>query len=140
MSKFNFDLMLEQVKNLGLEGYFNNTLYGSKFDKSKGIGITNKNKTFNLSEIDPIEIFNDNTVRNLGLVNRFFIKPAYTTLKMKLESTINDNIKTFEIVYIITLSLFLAGVFILYVFVWRPFENSLNTTVNIFVLKMFLNI
>ncbi len=125
--------MLEQAKNTGLEGYFNNTLYGTKYDKSKGSGINNKNKSVNLSELDPIEIFNDNTVRNLGLVNRFLLKPAYTTLKLKLESTINDNVQAFEVIYIVTLSLFLAGIFIFYVFVWRPFENSLNTTVNLFI-------
>lgn len=139
ISKFNYDLMLEQSKNLGLEAYYNNTLYGTKYEKFKGVGINSKNQTFNLSEFDPIEIFNDNTVRNLGLVNRFLIKPAYSTLKIKLESTIDNNIKTFQVIYIVTLSLFLAAIFILYVFVWRPFENSLNTTVNLFFILICLS-
>jgi len=129
--------MLEEAKEAGLEGFFNNTLYGKKHDISQGKGINYKNQTFNLSEYDPIEIFNDNTVRNLGLVNRFLIKPAYTELKLKLESTIDENIKTFEVVYTIILSLFMAGVFILYVFVWRPFEDRLNSTVNYFLIGFF---
>ncbi len=125
--------MVDNLKKEGINNYFNNTLYGSKYDKSKDIAHNNKNQSLNLSEFDPFEIFNDNNVRNLGLVNRFLLKNAYTHLKNNLQETIDDNIKTFEIVYIIILSLFLAGVFILYVFVWRPFENSLNISVNYFL-------
>lgn len=122
--------MVEEAAKTGIENLFNNTLYGTKFDKSKGIGTNNNNQTFNLSAYDPIEIFNDNTVRNLGLVNKFLIKPAYSELRSKLEYTINENIKTFQVVYIVTLSVFLAAIFVLYVFVWRPFEDRLNTIVN----------
>lgn len=136
ISKFNFDLMLENLRSLGIIEYYNNTLYRTKYDLSQS-SVKNKfNQTVNLSQYDPFEIFNDNTVRNLGLVNRFFIKPAYTALKLNLRSLIDSNISTFEIIYIITLSIFLAIVFILYVFIWRPFENSLNTTVGFFRLNI----
>ena len=114
---------------MGISDYYNNTLYGSPYDKSKL--INSSNITLNFSEIDPFNIFNDNSVRNLGIVNRFLIKPAYTALKISLETTINYNINTFKLVYILILSLFLGGTFIMYVFVWRPFENRLNTTVKI---------
>jgi len=123
-------LILRKIKDAGLEKYFNNTLFGTKYDLSQGLGINDKNQTFNLSDFDPIEIFNENTVRDLALVNRFLITPVYTSLKENLKATIDNNIKTFQVIYIVVLSWFLGGVFIVYVFIWRPFENSLSSTVN----------
>ena len=81
-------------------------------------------------------IFNENSIRNIGLVNRFIIRPAYEALKTQLETTINDSINVFKLIYIVVLSIFLTSVFCIYLFVWRPFENALNLTV-IFFLNLF---
>jgi len=83
------------------------------------------------SNHDPFNIFNENSIRNLGLVNRFIIRPAYEALKLKLENSISDNLKTFRLIYIIIISIFIAGVLFIYLFLWRRFENRLNNTVMI---------
>jgi len=88
--------------------------------------------SFNSSLYDPFNIFNENSMRNLALVNRFIIRPAYEALKLSLETSITDNLNTFRLIYILILSIFISGVLFVYLFLWRPFENRLNTTVIFF--------
>ena len=113
---------------------YNNTLlnspYLSMIISNQNFTNTGNDTDMNLnSNLDPFSIFNENSIRNIGLVNRFLLRPAYEALKMQLETTINDSINTFKTIYIAVLSIFLAILFIFYLFVWIPFENALNTTV-----------
>lgn len=134
MGKYKYDLLMKDIK-ANTNNKFNNTLYNSPFANELNADV-NKNNTLNTtminnfySNLDPFSIFNENSIRNIGLVNRFIIRPAYEALKTQLETTINDSINTFKTIYIVILSIFLAIIFIFYLFVWIPFENALNTTV-----------
>lgn len=100
-----------------------------------------KNSTSNINTksntYDTLYIFNENSIRNLGLLNRFMIRPAYEALKQKLESSITNSLNTFRLIYIIVLSIFISGILFIYMFLWRPFENRLNATVIfIFIIKI----
>lgn len=125
----------------GTKNTFNNTLFNSLYAASILIIDQNNTNTGNSTSadsnnnnpntnFDPFDIFNQNTIRNIGIVNRFLLRPAYEALKRQLETTINNSINSFKTVYIIVLSIFLAIIFIFYLLVWIPFENALNTTVN----------
>ncbi len=126
LGKYKYDLLFKDLKK-NPKKYFNNTLINSPYEYY----YDNKNITsMNISDLDPFSIFNENSIRNIGLVNRFLLRPAYEALKTKLEATINNSIDTFKMIYIILLSVFLAIILLFYLFVWIPFENALNTTVN----------
>lgn len=140
IGKYKFDLLMKEIK-ASTKSTFNNTLFNSPYastlfsdpnqtntGNSTSI-INNNNNDIPNNNLDPFSIFNENSIRNIGLVNRFLLRPAYEALKTQLETTINDSINTFKTIYIIILSIFLAVIFIFYLFVWIPFENALNTTV-----------
>ena len=109
---------------------YNNTLFGSSYDRTNKASYNTSNANGN--KYDPFDYFNENSMRNLGLVNRFIIRPAYETLKLHLENSITTSLDTFKLIYIIVISIFLSGVILIYLFFWRPFENRLNTTVKKF--------
>lgn len=149
IGKYKFNLLLEEIKS-HTNNTFNNTLYNSPYASdlnNRDINSTtsannsmNINNNFNstisniaYSNLDPFSIFNENSVRNLGLVNRFLIRPSYEALKIQLETTINNSVNTFQLIYIVILSIFLSMILVFYLFVWRPFENALNTTVKKFL-------
>jgi hypothetical protein len=122
-SKFKFDLML-QNSALNNSYVFNNTLYNT----------TSVTPTpSDLKQFDPFNIFNDDSVRDLGIVNRYLIRPAYEALLSQLEMSINNSVNTFQLIYVIVFSIFFASLVVIYLFVWRPFENNLNQTVIIHI-------
>jgi len=96
-------------------------------------GNTNMDLDLNKGEIaddlNPFKIFNKVSLRNLGIVNRFIIKPTYEAMKNEFENIFNNSIKLFKIIYIIILSIFLSLIFICYLFLWKPFETNLNSKV-----------
>jgi hypothetical protein len=102
---------------------YNNTLYLTPMDP------TNQTVTQEYIEADPFKIFNDNSHRNLGILNRYLIRPAYTALKDQMKISIDNSVKTFETIYIVLLSLFFVSLVAVYLLIWRPFENGLNQTV-----------
>ncbi len=122
-AKYKFDLILHnshKFKNFT----YNNTLYGHS-----------SNKIYDSDEFvrnDPFQIFNDPSHKNLVILNRYLIRPAYVALKTQLKTSIDGSMNTFQTIYIIVFSLFLSLIFVVYLFVWRPFENSLNQTVFIY--------
>jgi len=114
---------------------FKNSDIDINLNKSNTVStsIYNYNSTASENDsYDPFNIFNENYIRNLGIVNRFIIRPAYETLKSNLENSISNNLNTFKLIYIIVLSVFISGILFVYLFLWRPFENKLNATVKIF--------
>lgn len=165
-SKFKFDLILEELMSIKNYKIYNNTLFGSQsysnvnktsnqtetdnlnktsltvldsnilVNKSNSDSVSVSATDLNNNLYDPFDIFNENSIRNLGLVNRFMIRPAYEALKLKLETSIIDNLNTFKLIYIIILTIFISAVFFVYLFLWRPFENRLNATV-IFIIFFF---
>jgi len=136
IAKYKYDLLMKEIKT-NSNNTFNNTLFNSPFDKmlidykmnNTGNSTLNSN-AFDI--LDPFSIFNENSIRNIGLVNRFLLRPAYEALKTQLELKINNSINTFQTIYITILSIILAIILIFYLFVWMPFENALNTTVKTF--------
>jgi hypothetical protein len=78
---------------------------------------------------DPFKIFNDNSHRNLAILNRFLLRPAYSALKGQMKTSINNSVSMFETIYIVLLSIFFVSIVGLYLLIWRPFENGLNQTV-----------
>jgi len=142
LGKYKYDLLMKDLKN-SFSSNFNNTLFNSPYatfsdnapnNNTGNITINNNNN----NNIDPFSIFNDNSIRNIGLVNRFLLRPAYEALKTQLETTINNSIDTFKMIYIIILSIFLSIILLFYLFVWRPFENALNTTVKLILIFQIL--
>lgn len=103
--------------------YTNNTLNNTSFGNSSGSGGNNK-------DLDPFLFFNENKVKNLLLIIRFIIKPAYEDLKTTMENTIFNYIDSFNLIYIIVITIFLTTIVIFYVLIWLPFQTNLNTTVN----------
>lgn len=130
-AKFNFDLLLEYSKETKYA--YNNTEYLSPYDKTPN----KTDKSYN--DHDPFQIFNDNIHRNLVLVDRFIIRPAFEALKTQMQTSIDSSVSTFQTIYIIIFSIFIASLCLFYMFLWRPFENGLNQTVNIFKI-MFLDL
>lgn len=80
-------------------------------------------------DADPFKIFNDNSHRNLGILNRYLLRPAYSALKQQMSTSINNSVKMFETIYIVLLSIFFVSLIAVYLLIWRPFENGLNQTV-----------
>jgi hypothetical protein len=118
--KYKHDVNMQQLEKT--DYIFNNTLYGSGFDKN----FTNPPEA---SKFDPFRIFNDVSHRNLVILSRFLLRPAYSALKIQMQNSIDNSISTFQTIYIVCFSIFFAGTVIIYIFVWRPFENGLNQTV-----------
>jgi hypothetical protein len=113
--------MLQTDVAMNVSSLFNNTLYNTTSALKMPTNFTIYN---------PFNMFNDNSVRDLGIINRYLIRPAYETLLAQLESSINDSVNTFQLIYVIVFSIFFASLVVIYLFVWRPFENNLNQTVN----------
>jgi hypothetical protein len=109
-------------------------------DKNKN---TNTNTTINTNlklitntnTINPFEIFNDNILRNIGLINIYLLKPVYESLKINFENTMFDSLEFFKLVYIIIISICISGVLFIYIIIWRQFENRLNITVKFIILN-----
>ncbi len=118
-AKYKFDLMIEASRNTNFT--YNNTLIGSEFD----ISLSDNDYISN----DPFQIFNDPTHMNLIILTRYLLRPAYAALKNQLKISISGSMSTFETLYIIIFSVFLTGVVVTYLFIWRPFEDSLNQTI-----------
>jgi hypothetical protein len=67
----------------------------------------------------------------LVILNRYLLRPAYKALKTQLKTSIDGSMNTFQTIYIVVFSIFLSSLVVIYLFIWRPFENGLNQTVNI---------
>jgi hypothetical protein len=104
--------------------YYNNTLYRIPDDPTNRTNLIE-----DYLNSDPFKIYNDNSHRNLAILNRFLIRPTYYALKFQMKTSIDNSVTTFETIYIILLSLFFVSILGLYLIVWRPFENGLNQTV-----------
>jgi len=100
---------------------FNNTLVGSKIDP------TQNNPLY--QSTDPFLIFNDPSHKNLVILSRYLLRPAFVALKAQLKSSIDSSLNLFTTIYIILFAVFFAAQIFIYLFIWRPFENGLNQTV-----------
>ena len=120
-AKYKFDLMLQ--KSQKTKHSYNNTLRGHS---SKDPSVSSDP---NYALNDPFEIFNDPSHKNLVILNRFLIRPAYAALKNQLKNSIDSSLNTFQTIYIVVFSIFLTSLVVIYLFVWMPFENGLNQTV-----------
>jgi hypothetical protein len=120
--KFKFDLFVKNSKTNNNFTY-NNTLYGSDLDPSL------KNDLY--LQKHPFTIFNDASHKNLVILNKFLLRPTFLALKNQLKASINNSLTMFQTIYIIVFSIFFSSLTIIYLFIWRPFENGLNTTVSI---------
>ena len=144
--KFSYDLMIKEIIDKNIINTYNNTLTNWNLLKNNSSlnidididtdidnGNTNMDLDLNKGEIaddlNPFKIFNKVSLRNLGIVNRFIIKPTYEAMKNEFENIFNNSIKLFKIIYIIILSIFLSLIFICYLFLWKPFETNLNSKV-----------
>ena len=119
--------MLRNI-NSSMDSSFNNTLYSTTVAGAES--PTNYNKTNDA--VHPFNIFNTEQVQDLSIINQYIIGKAYKNLTENLEASITDSITTFKLIYIVILCLFFANMLILYLFIWRPFENNLNQTVIMF--------
>jgi hypothetical protein len=128
-AKFKFDLMLQRSRNLNNTFIFNNTLYNTTDAPDVPPELT---------AYDIFNIFNDDAVRDLGIVNRYLIRPAYEALLLQLQSSIDNSVNTFQLIYIIVFSIFFTSLTFIYLFIWRPFENNLNQTVNLCLINRFI--
>jgi hypothetical protein len=126
-AKFTFDRMLRNVNN-SFDNSFNNTLYRANVAGAES--PSNFNKTND--SIHPFRIFDSEQVQDLSIINQFIIGKAYKHLTDKLETSITDSISAFKLIYIVILCIYFASMLILYLFIWRPFENNLNQTVHMF--------
>jgi hypothetical protein len=120
--KFKFDLFVKNSKTYK-NFIYNNTLYGSELDPSL--------KTELYLQNNPFTIFNDASHKNLVILNRFLLRPTFLALKDQLKTSINNSLTMFQTIYIIVFSIFFSSLTIIYLFIWRPFENGLNTTVSL---------
>jgi hypothetical protein len=125
-AKFLFDRLLRDI-NFSLNPIFNNTIYNSNLPGSDS--ISNKNVT--ISKLHPFNIFNEEKIQDLSIINRFIIRPAYKNLTDQLETSINSSLESFKLAYIVVFGIYFIGLLSFYIFVWRPFENNLNLTVYI---------
>lgn len=160
IGKNKFDLLLDILKSQ-TNYKFNNTLYNSSFasslkymdGKNNETAVTSSNTTvtdnntniitFNTyNTLDPFSIFNDNSIRNIGLVNRFLIRPSYEALRSQLETSINSRINSFELTCVVIISTLISFIVIYFFFIWRPFEDALNTSVikTLFLLIYFFEL
>ena len=123
-TKYKFDLLLRNSasKNFSVD---NNTLYGLLYNNDNGY-----------NEDDPFQIFNDPAHMNLIILTRYLLRPAYSALKLQLKTSIDSSMTTFKTLYIVIFSIFLTGVVVTYLFIWRPFEDGLNQTVKIIYLLL----
>jgi hypothetical protein len=131
--------MLNRLNNLNKQRY-NNTLFNMDILNNKNNNVMNNNINNSINNItniinnyddnlNPFKIFNEDSIRNLGVINRFIIKPTYEALKNEFENTFNNSIELFKLIYIIILSIFISLIFISYIFLWKPFEQELNSKV-----------
>jgi len=114
--------MIEELNSKGYQ--YNNTLYHTPQDPLNEAGVTSDYINNN-----PFKIFNDNAHRDLLIVNRYLLRPAYIALKNQMETSINNSVAMFQTIYIVLFSLFFVSMVGIYFIVWRPFENGLNQTV-----------
>lgn len=131
-SKYKFDVITEN--NFLKKYFYNNTLYRIPEDPTN-----QPNLSEDYLNSDPFKIYNDNTHRNLAILNRFLIRPAYLALKDQMKTSINNSVSMFETIYIVLLSIFFVSIVGLYLIVWRPFENGLNQTV-IYLYSYFVDL
>jgi hypothetical protein len=69
------------------------------------------------------------TFKNLLVLGRWFIRPAFLALRQNMKLTINNSLVNFQTVYLASFSIFMGVVLMLYIFIWRPFESTLNQMV-----------
>jgi len=131
-AKFKFDLFQQRASKYS-NYTFNNTLKGSALDSSRPNDAV-------YSSVDPFQIFNDASHKNLVILNRFLLRPAYAALKTQLKTSIDNSLNTFQTIYIVVFSIFLSSMVVIYLFIWRPFENGLNQTVKKIIINIFLNL
>jgi hypothetical protein len=112
--------MLQNAANYKNINY-NNTIKGSPFE------MVSANPNYNSNDI--FEIFNDASHLNLIILTRFLIRPAFEALKIQLETDIDENIASFETIYIVVFCFYFTFISSVYFLIWRPFENDLNQTV-----------
>ena len=120
--KFKYDVFVRNSLLTGKSFVYNNTLFGSIYDPSQNDPLYIQN--------NPFSIFNDASHKNLVILNRFLLRPTFLALKNQLKTSINNSLSTFRTIYIIVFSIFFSSLTIIYLFIWRPFENGLNTTVS----------
>jgi hypothetical protein len=77
-----------------------------------------------------IDIFNEKEILNLNIQFRYIIQPAYESINLSLSNFIKDTMQNFNTIYITIFSIFITLLFLIYVGIWRPFENNLNQTVS----------
>ncbi len=77
-----------------------------------------------------IDIFNEKEMLNLNIQFRYIIQPAYESINLSLSNFIKDTMQNFNTIYITIFSIFITLLFIIYLVIWRPFENNLNQTVS----------
>ncbi len=128
--KYKFGLMMEDLASKGY--HYNNTLYLTPQDP-----LDQPNLSSDYLNNNPFNIFNDNAHRDLLIVNRYLLRPAYLALKNQMKTSINNSVATFQTIYIVLLSLFFVTMVGIYFVVWRPFENGLNQTVRLFLFSRF---
>jgi len=120
-AKFKFDLLLQKAAKYS-NYTFNNTLKGLPLNPAPSNDAL-------YDSIDPFQIFNDASHKNLVILNRYLLRPAYVALKNQLKKSIDDSMNFFQTVYIVVFSIFISSLVVIYLFIWRPFENGLNQTV-----------
>ena len=107
---------IENVKNLTLMGtnYYIQNL-------SSDTDELEKNSMF-----DPINLFNEDMLKDLSIFYRNFIIPLYTKLRViniiSINENLNDILSLFTVFFIVYISIFSAAFF----FYWIPFVNNLN--------------
>ena len=107
---------IENIKNLTLMGtnYYIQNL-------STHTDELEKNSMF-----DPINIFNEDMLKDLSIFYRNFIIPLYTKLRViniiSINENLNDILSLFTVFFIVYISIFSAAFF----FYWIPFVNNLN--------------
>ena len=114
-----YDLIISKGEELGY--YYNNTLYGSKFDNT-----TNDNDDTLLNDNDPFIIFNYDALFKLSIMRRFYLNPFYNSL---LEDFYNNIWKYWNSKYNLYFALIIfliIGITLFFIIYMIPFIYKLD--------------
>lgn len=81
----------------------------------------------NYFEFSPLGYYNNNVYKRIKRIYVYFIVPSFISLFILFESCINDLIQTNVIIFYVVSGLVIFVIIILYLFVWRPFEQKLHS-------------
>lgn len=119
----------EKVNDENYHFKFNNTLIGTKLYDD--LLPDNEKELIVYDRLNPINLIKENGIKDLTIIILFVFKLFFKDFRVYYIIGISNELEQINIVFIITISIFSAGILFLFLFVWRPFETRLNKTVTI---------